>query len=294
MFIRYRFFGYLISALLVAGSITALSVWGLKLGIDFTGGSLLDVEFPRARPSSDELRARIADLDLGNVIAQPVGERGYLLRFRDVDEPTHQAILRNIGTSDEVIENRFESIGPVIGVELKRRAMLAMALVIVAILVYIAWAFRRASHPVASWKYGVAAILALAHDVTIPTGIFAALGKFQGVEIDIAFVTALLTILGFSVHDTIVVFDRVRENLKRAAGTFSDIVEASIRQTIARSINTSLTVALVLLAVILFGGASVRYFSLALLLGIAFGTYSSIFIASPLLVDWEKRLRRKS
>ena len=186
-------------------------------------------------------------------------------------------------------EKRFESIGPVIGEEMKQRAYSAVAMVLLLIILYIAFAFRKVSRPVASWKYGVAAILALFHDVFIPTGIFAILGHYFGVEIDLLFVTGLLTILGFSVHDTIVVFDRIRENLRKGvAKNFENTVNISINQTIVRSINTSLTVFLTLLAIYIFGGASTKYFSLLLMMGIFFGTYSSIFVASALLVDWEK------
>lgn len=295
MFIHYRLIWYIISGLLVLSSVVALSVWGLKLGIDFTGGSLLEIEYSNSRPSAQDISERLSKIEIGNAALQPVGDKGYLLRFKDVDETAHQEVLSALkeNVNGEVTEKRFESIGPTIGAELRKKAIFAIILVVLGILIYIAWAFRKASEPVSSWKYGLAAIAALIHDVTIPTGIFAWLGHSYGIEIDIAFVTALLTILGFSVHDTIVVFDRIRENLKRKSGAFSEIVEASIRQTVTRSINTSLTVILVLLAVFLFGGATVRYFSLALLLGVIFGTYSSIFIASPLLVEWERRGRGK-
>ena len=190
----------------------------------------------------------------------------------------------------EFSEKRFDAIGPTIGQELKRKSIYAIIFVLVLIVLYIAWAFRKVSKPIASWKYGVVAVTALFHDVLIPTGLFSVLGKFAGAEVDTLFVTALLTILGFSVHDTIVVFDRVRENLRNSLGRgvdFSAIVEQSIKETIVRSINTSLTVILSLLAVFLFGGESIRYFTLTLIIGVVIGTYSSIFIASPLLVTWQ-------
>ena len=190
-------------------------------------------------------------------------------------------------------EKSFSSVGPTIGNELKQKSYYAIALVLLAIVIYIAWAFRRVSRPVASWKYGVAAIIALLHDVIIPTGVFSALGHFLGYEVDVLFVTALLTVLGFSVHDTIVVFDRIRENLLKREGSFEDIVNYSVNQTMTRSINTSATVMLVLLAVYFFGGESVRNFTLVLILGVFFGTYSSIFIASPILVVWHKLAGRK-
>ncbi|TSC73730.1 MAG: preprotein translocase subunit SecF, partial [Parcubacteria group bacterium Gr01-1014_44] len=192
----------------------------------------------------------------------------------------------------EFEEKRFNAIGPTIGEELKRKSLWAMAIVLIFIVLYIAWAFRQVSKPVQSWKYGVAAIVALLHDVSIPTGVFAVLGHFYNIEVDTLFVTALLTILGFSVHDTIVVFDRIRENLKKAGRTthvdFEQTIEQSIRDTMARSINTSLTVMIVMLTLYFFGGASTKYFSLAILIGVGFGTYSSIFIASALLVTWHR------
>src|SRR4030042_5017356 len=290
-----------ISAVLVGASVLALILWGLKFGIDFTGGSLIQIEFKNSRLANSEIEQKLNDLNLGNISIQPTGENGVLLRFKDINEETHQKILTNLGGLEGLEEKRFESIGPVIGQELRSRSLWAMVVVLLMIILYIAYAFRKVSRPVASWRYGVAAILALIHDVTIPTGFFAVLGHFFGIEVWLLFVTALLTILGFSVHDTIVVFDRIRENLRKGvagsprlgeAGDFENTVEVSINQTISRSINTSLTVMLTLLAVYIFGGESTKYFALTLLLGIFFGTYSSIFIASPLLVSWE-RYRQK-
>ncbi|MEK7123650.1 MAG: protein translocase subunit SecF, partial [Patescibacteria group bacterium] len=214
-------------------------------------------------------------------------ERGAILRFKEIDEAIHQKVVSTINEKWQMEEKRFESIGPTIGAELKRKAIFAIILAAALIILYIAWAFRKVSWPVSSWKYGVCAILALIHDVTIPTGVFSLLGHYRGVEVDGLFITALLTILGFSVHDTIVVFDRVRENLKNAPKErFEDTVSASVNQTIGRSINTSLTVLLVLSAIYFFGGETIKNFALALILGVSAGTYSSIFIASPLLVSW--------
>jgi len=282
---------YIVSGTLIILSLAAFFVWGLKLGIDFTGGSLLEIEFNSQRPSVESLQGKLRPLNLGNVVLQQTGEKDMLVRLRDLDEPTHQRVLAALGQSDPqtgFVEKRFDSIGPTIGRELKRRAIYALILVVVMIVMYVAWAFRKVSRPVQSWKYGVVAIIALMHDVFIPTGVFAYLGHFKGVEVDALFITALLTILGFSVHDTIVVFDRIRENLRRGRGkNFEDTVEISIRETMVRSINTSLTLFLVLLTLFFFGGESTKYFSLALIIGTIFGTYSSIFIASPLLVTWE-------
>ncbi len=296
--IHHRNIFFSISVIFVGASVLALILWGLNFGIDFKGGSLLQIEYKNEKPANDIIRQKLSPLDLGEITIQPTGDKGAFLRFKDIDEETHQKILASLGGSGELEEKRFESVGPVIGQELKSRSFWAILAVLLAIIVYIAYAFRKVSKPVASWRYGVAAIIALAHDVTIPAGIFAVLGHFMGVEVGLLFVTALLTILGFSVHDTIVVFDRIRENLRKGGTSdFENTVETSINQTISRSINTSLTVILTLLAIYIFGGESTKYFSLTLVIGIFFGTYSSIFIASPLLVSWERirqnRLSRK-
>lgn len=286
---------YVFSGTLVLASVVSLAVFGLKLGLDFTGGTLAEIEFKESRPSNDEILKAIESLNLGSVSIQPSGERSAILRLKDIDEATHQKIVSTINAKWQMEEKRFESIGPTIGAELKRKAIFAIILAAALIILYIAWAFRKVSRPVSSWKYGVCAVLALIHDVTIPTGAFSLLGHFRGVEVDGLFITALLTILGFSVHDTIVVFDRVRENLKNAPKEkFEETVNASVNQTISRSINTSLTVLLVLLAIYFFGGETVKNFALALILGVSFGTYSSIFIASPLLVSWHLYSQKRS
>jgi preprotein translocase subunit SecF len=293
-----------ISGLLIAASIIALSMWGLRLGIDFTGGSLLEANFSNNRPTVTEVEEKLINLNLQSLTVQPVNEKGMILRFQNTSEETHQAVLSKLRelapSTDEqsktaaVEELRFEAVGPSVGQELQRKAIYATILVLLAISLYIAWAFRRVSRPVTSWKYGVATIISLFHDVAIVLGFFAYLGKFHGVEINTSFVAAVLTVLGFSVHDTIVVFDRLRENLPRSNDDFAGTVNTSVNQTLRRSINTSLTVMLVLLSITILGGASIHYFSLALLVGIFFGTYSSIFLASPLLVMWHELKQRSS
>jgi len=293
--VQRRAIWYSFSGLLAVMSVVALVMWGLKFGLDFTGGSLLEVEFKGARPTVEVVNGSFSKLDLGTVNVQPIGESGVLLRFREVSEDVHQQILTALRSSgSEVSERRFESIGPLIGAELRSRALWAIAVALIFIVLYIAWAFRKVSRPVASWKYGVSAVIALAHDLLITIGVFSVLGHFAGVEVDSLFVTALLTILGFSVHDTIVVFDRTRENLFRGvASDFETTVELSVNETIVRSINTSLTTLLVMFTLYLFGGESIRYFALALLIGITAGTYSSIFVASPLVVDWNYLSQRR-
>lgn len=298
--IVFRKITYFISGTLFLISLLALSVWGLKLGIDFTGGSLIEIEYRSERVGQEEIIQSLKNAGIENAVVQPTGERGAFIRSRHMTEEEHQKALSELRGSDgsSVIEKRFDTIGPTIGAELARKSIYAILLVIALIILYIAWAFRHVSEPISSWKYGIATVVALVHDVMIPVGIFAALGHFYGVEIDTLFVTAVLTILGFSVHDTIVVFDRIRERLKDAKKnvSFENLVGESISETITRSINTSLTVLLVLSAIYFFGGDTVRNFALALIIGIGFGTYSSIFLASPILVTWnswsEKRKKK--
>ena len=285
------------SGLLVLIAIISLFVWGLKFGIDFTGGSILEVSYSKERPTMMAVQEALAGLDLSDVRLQPSGEKDYILRFEEIEETTHQNILTSLeaikidGAQDNTLsELRFEAVGPIIGQELKVKALQAIVLVLLFIILYIAYAFRKVSKPVASWKYGLAAIVALVHDILVVIGVFSILGHFMNVEVDILFVTALLTILGFSVHDTIVTFDRIRENLFRNQDQdFNEIVNDSINQTVIRSINTSFTTLLALLAVYFFGGKSIQNFALALILGVIAGTYSSIFLASPLLVIWNKK-----
>ena len=247
--IKKRKIWYIFSGLLVAASIAALSLWGLKLGIDFTGGTLMEVHFAANNPSIEQVQTELAVLDLGDITLQPAGDNNMIIRLRNVTEGEHQEILATLKNSfaqddlpESVKENRFETIGPSIGQELGRKAASALVISIIFIIFYIAYAFRKVSQPVASWKFGVTAIIALVHDVLIITGVFAVLGNFFNVEVGAMFVTALLTILGFSVHDTIVVFDRTRENLfsNKNREEFGAVVNKSVNQTIWRSINLSL------------------------------------------------------
>ncbi len=293
--VRNRKITYILSGALVAVSFLALLIWELKPSIDFTGGSLLEAEYKDARPDIDQLQKTVNELGLGNALAQSAGEKRVIIRLKDLSQEEHQKLLNALAIGGaQLEEKRFDSIGPIIGKELRQKSWIAIGLVVLMIILYIAWAFKKVSKPVASWKYGVAAVLALIHDVSIPSGLFAALGHFKGVEVDVLFITALLTTLGFSVHDTIVVFDRIRENLKKQVGkNFEDTVEASIRQTMRRSVITSLTVIFVLVSLLIFGPASTKYFSLTLLVGVTFGSYSSIFLDSPLLVTWQKWNEKK-
>lgn len=285
-FLKYRKIYFAISGTLVLISIISLSLFGLKLGIDFNGGTILEVEYKDSRLSNQEVEERIFDLGLGEILVQPTGENGVIIRMENISEETHQKILQKLGENKQVDEVRFETIGPVIGREVRQKTKLVVVLAIVSILLYVTFAFRKISYPVKSWQYGVVTIIALFHDVLIPVGVFAVLGRFYSVEISIPIITAFLTIFGYSVNDTVVVFDRIRENLLKKDLEFERAVNESLNQNLSRSISTSLTTLFVLSAIFFFGGYTLRYFSLALILGIVLGTYSSICIASPLLVTW--------
>jgi preprotein translocase subunit SecF len=253
----------------------------------------MEIQFTNARPSNEAIQDALKSFNLGEIIVQPTaGPKGYpgaILKFKGVDEATHQQILAELNKLEPVSEKSFQYIGPSVGQELRNKTELAIVLALLAITLYIAFAFRKVSRPVASWKYGITSLIALFHDVLIPLGIFSVLGKLYNVEITVPIVAALLTILGFSVHDTIVIFDRIRENiLRKGMGQFEETVNWSLNQTLGRSISTVLTVELVLLALYFFGGQTLKYFALALIIGITSGAYSSIFIASPLLVTWYK------
>ena len=287
-------------AILVPGVI-ALSMYGLKLGLDFTGGTRMTLQFTGTRPEGAAVvkLVQAKETTLTNVVAQTAGSQQLILTMPTITNDQRQAILTNLKETlkadkksnvTDVTEVAFDSVGPVIGQQLLRRALTAIVLVLITIIVYISWAFRRVNIGVVpAWVYGVSAIMALVHDIFIVVGIFAILGHWYHIEIDALFVTALLTVLGFSVHDTIVVFDRVRERLVQGRETtYEETVNVSLNQTMVRSMNTSVTTLLVLAALYLFGGESIKTFALALLIGIASGTYSSIFVASPLLVVYER------
>lgn len=290
--INNRKFFFILSGLLMLGSIVSVAVFGLNFGIDFKGGSLLEVSYASTRPELESIKADLDTLDLGTYVLTPVGNLNYVLKARDI-APAEKTEIMSVFSKDQsnpAKEESFSSVGPVVGNQLKNKAFVAILLVIICIVLFITFAFRKVSHPVASWKYGLAVIVALVHDVVIPTGVFVFWAHFYGGEIDLLFVTALLAILGYSVHDTIVVFDRVRENLKVGTGkeTFTETVGKSVTQTFGRSINTSLTIFLALAALYFIGGESTRDFAFVLLIGVIAGTYSSIFVASPLLVTLEK------
>ena len=287
---------FIFSGILITASIVILVLFGLRSGIDFTGGSILEIEYKESRSSNQEILEKLTDFELGTVSIQPTGELGVILRMKDVDEQLHQQILEKLAEEAELKELRFELIGPTIGRELKRKTKIVIVLALLSIIIYIALAFRRVQRPLRSWQYGVASVLALFHDILIPLAVFSILGKFYGIEITIPVITALLAVLGYSINNTVVVFDRIRENLFRRGVPFEETVDISLNQTLARQINTSLTTLFVSLAIFFFGGETLKYFALALILGIGAGTYSSVFLASPILVSWfrwrQKRVDR--
>ncbi|MCE9549271.1 protein translocase subunit SecF [Candidatus Nomurabacteria bacterium] len=296
--IKYKKIFLSLSIALVVLSIASLFIFGLKIGIDFKGGALTEVVYENERPLQEDLQKSLETLNLGSVLLQPTGEMGYLVKSRDLTEEEHVLLLKTLSVDgkNKLTETNFNSIGPSVGRELTRKAVVAIVLVSLAIICFIAFAFRKVSKPVSSWRYGLIAIVTLLHDILIPIGLFVILSHFYGAEVDTLFVVAILTILGLSVSDTIVIFDRIRENLKNHAThvkvNFNEIVGQSLEQSFVRSISTSFTVILVLLALFFFGPVSTKYFALMLTTGMFFGTYSSIFLASPLLVlveDWQNK-----
>ncbi|MEK7117596.1 MAG: protein translocase subunit SecF [Patescibacteria group bacterium] len=280
---------YAISGILILASILSLATWGLKPGLDFTGGSLLNISFEGALPTPEQIQSALAEQGFTDASVRLAGSNSYIIRTKEINQGQKNTIVSALGAT----EKEFNSIGPVLGIEAVRKSYIAIILVLLAIILFITFAFRKVSKPISSWVYGIVAILALLHDVIIPTGVFSILGYLRGFEVDTLFVTALLVVLGFSVHDTIVVFDRVRENLKNendrgGKKPFEQIVGESVSQTFVRSINTSLTTLLAIVALYIFGPETTRHFALTMGMGIIVGTYSSIFIGSPLLVTINK------
>ena len=298
--VKHRNIFYVASGILVVLSIASVFVFGLKFGIDFKGGSLLEVNYTEGTPTVTDINTALENAVVFGSSVRPTGEHGFIMRTPFLTPSQYDAVKTSLthGGEWQYEEKRFDSIGPVIGTELQTKSVWAILAVLLAIALFIMFAFRKVSAPVASWKYALVTLIALAHDVIIPFGAFVILGHFLGAEIDTLFVTAVLVVLGFSVHDSIVVFDRVRENLrknqeKNLKEPFEDVVGRSVNQTLSRSINTSLTVVLVLLALFFMGPASVHFFVLALIIGIIAGTYSSVFLGSPLLVTLEKMQKPK-
>lgn len=281
----------LIGIALVIASWVLVGVFGLEPGIDLEGGTQWRVEFNESEASLDELHEFVGN-NFGSGTVKETGESDFIIEISNINEETHQEykdILEN--EFGAITEKSFSSVGPTIGQELKNKSLWAILGVLFGIFIFVAWAFRKVSYPISSWKYGIVALVTLFHDISIPVGVFALMGHFYGVEVGTTFIVAILVVLGFSVNDTIVVFDRIRENLMLDRGkkkNLLSIINTSVNETIMRSINTSFTLILVLVALLVFGPSSLFYFILTILIGTLVGTYSSIFIASPTLYLWGK------
>lgn len=288
---KYKLFYFIFSLAIILPGLYFLITSGLKLGIDFTGGALIEYGFEKSINVSD-LKTQITSIGIEVSQLSPSVDNSFILRTKPLEQNQINNLKSKLSEKfGTVEERRVENVGPTIGAEVSKKALIALLLSTVAIVLYIAFSFRKIPKPASSLRFGVAAVVALIHDVLLVVGVFAILGKLYGVEVDILFVTALLTVIGFSVHDTIVVFDRIRENLVKHIGKkFIEVANLSVVQTLGRSLNTSLTVIFVLTALLLFGGETIKWFVVALLIGIVSGTYSSIFNATALLVWWEEKL----
>lgn len=299
MFIIYhrKFFFWLTGAMLAA-AIGAIAVWGLPLGIDFTGGTLMQVTFEKERPVLSDIQDKVSVVPLGNVSIRAFGDNGISIRTRTMTPSEHEAVLLSMTNFGTTTELAYTSVGPALGSQFTDKALWAILAVILAIVIYIALAFRKVSRPVPSWGYGLTVVAMLAIDIIVPTGFFAALAHFTGAEVDSLFIVAMLALLGYVVNDIIVVFDRVREHLTKnekegAREEFDVTIGKSIDETITRSINTSLTVALALLALIYLGAPATRNFALVMLVGVLAGTFSSICRSAPLLIPLAKWFNKK-
>jgi preprotein translocase subunit SecF len=291
--IRKRKYWYLISGILIVASIFAIAVFGLRIGIDYVGGTIID--YKTTNPDATSIIEN-AVKEQGITQYQVKGdENGVTLRTVDLSNEAHNKINQIISDSaSDITENSYDNVGPTVGKDLTNKSILAVIIASLAIILYVAYSFRKVPRPLSSWKFGLLAVVALIHDLLITTGFVAVLGHFFiWMEVDALFITALLTIMGFSVHDTIVIYDRLRENFIKNPNQGIEVsAEESTTQTLARSINTSITTIIVLCALLLFGGTSIRHFILILIFGIFIGTYSSIFIAAPLIVSWHKQEKR--
>lgn len=290
-FMGKKWWYFIFSLIIMLPGLIVLGIDGLRLGIDFIGGTVLEYKFEKSL-NKDELEKTIQKIGVEVSSITPSLGTAYIIKLKPQDITKITKIRKTLQEEyGRVEEIRSESVGPIIGGETTRNALLAIVLSSVMIVLYLSLVFHKVPKPASSFRFGITAVVALLHDVLVVLGIFAILGRFYHVELDVLFITALLTIIGFSVHDTIVVFDRIRENLqKHLSKKFTEVANLAVVETLARSLNTSLTVVFVLLALLLFGGESIRWFVVALLVGIISGTYSSIFNATALLVLWEEKL----
>lgn len=295
-----KYWYFLFSLLIIVPGIMSIFLWGLPLSIDFTGGTRISLIANKNvdQKTIDSVK-KVFEQDKVTIVTLQSSGKNIIIRTKHIDEKQDAKLLTKLKAPPlNLKQEAYETIGPTIGQETTSNAVKAVIIASILIVFYIAFSFRSVPRPLTSWQFGVCAIAALLHDVLLLVGVFSIFGHFYGAEIDSLFITALLTVIGFSVHDTIVVFDRIRENLRRVTGVpFTQLVNDSILQTLVRSLNTSLTAILVLITLLIFGGETMRWFIIALLIGIISGTYSSIFNASPLLVVWqewkEKNMRKK-
>lgn len=290
--VKHKIVWFVISGSLCLASLILIFAGGLRWGIDFTGGTLMEISFENeVTPAQvDEVFVSSVGADKGEKITET--DTGVFIRSRELSNDENKQFVSALQDKGyQFTVDRSQSIGPSVGGIFKQRAYEALAIASLAIVVFIAFSFRKVPSYISPWKFGLSAIIALVHDVLITTGVFALLGLVAGTEIDALFITALLTVMGFSVHDTIVVFDRLRENLKteKSISKFPEVAESALWQTMHRSINTSLSTLFVLTALLIFGSPTLFYFLLALVVGISVGTYSSIFLATPILVAWQKK-----
>ncbi len=299
--VNHRTLFFWITGVILAAALGAIVFFGLPLGIDFTGGSLLEATYTTSEPSLDVLKKSVTDrVALGEISLRQSGETGVTLRTRTLTPAEHEAVLSalTLGGTAEFTEDKFTSVGPALGTELGKKAIWAILAVVLAIVLYIAWAFRKVPPPVPGWTYGLTVVAMLAIDIIVPTGFFAALCHFTGAQVDSLFVVALLALLGYCVNDVIVIFDRVREHLAKNEKTglkksFETTIGKSIDETMTRSINTGLTVALALLALVFFGAPVTVNFALVMLVGVVAGTFSSICRSAPLLIPLAHRFAKK-
>ena len=296
--IQHRTLFFWITGAILGAAIGSIAYFGLPLGIDFTGGSLMHVKYTNGAPSLTDIEKQVLTVPLGAVSVRSAGEDAVSIRTRSMTPAEHEAVFAAISSNNAVTELSYTSVGPALGTEFAHKALWATAAVVFVIALYIAFAFRKVSRPISSWYYGFAVIIILVHDLIIPAGFFAALTHYTNAQVDALFITALLALLGYSVNDTIIIYDRVRENLMKSEKmglkeSFEDTIGKSISETMTRSLNMSLTVVLALGALVLFGAKATQDFSLVMLIGVISGTYSSILLAAPLLVPIANRLTKK-
>lgn len=291
-FIKYHKLNYLFFIILTAATIGCLVIFGLNLGIDFLGGTLWEINFEN-RPANAVIQEKLNSFDLGEIVIQPTDNNGVILRFKNIDEETHQKMISELNKISNIQEKRFESIGPTIGKELREKTVSLVIISLISLLIYIAISFRKLKWPISGWKYGIVSIITLALDVLVTLLVLILLGRFYNVQFNIAIVAALLTILGYTINDKVIVFDRVRENLLRErSDDFPGIVDKSLNQILGRSLSTGACTLFVLFVLFFLGGETLKYFSLTLIVGIIVGTYTSLFVASSILVSWGLKGRK--